>query len=1193
MFSPLFVILIVLAYVGLLLLLATYVEHRSKKHKSPIEHAWVYALSLAVYCSAWTFYGTVGKTIDSGPISLTIYLGPTITFLFGGLVLKRLIRIKNRFRVTSIADLLSVRYERSSRIAALATVLSFLAIVPYIALQLKAIDSIFHIISSDSTNFINGQIGLISAGLLMIFTILFGVRRLDPTEHHPGIVAAVTVESIIKLTTFLLVGIWVVWVQFDGVRDIFDRYMDIRAYQIAVTGADQETSFLTWNIYILLAMSAILFLPRQFHMAVVENTRIKHVNTAMWMFPLYLLLLNLFVIPIAYAGVIKGVPTELADEVVIMLPVLAGKPWLTMLVYLGGFSAASSMVMVSTMTLATMATNHIYLPMLDISPRLGFLRRHLLRARWVAVFGIIAVAYIFFRYLGAYFTLVSLGMVAFVAALQFAPSVIGGLFWIRGSKQGAVLGLSSGIVVWIYTLLIPSFVNSGWLPMSVLENGPLGIGFLKPEALFGLQTSDPIVHATIWTLFFNVSFYIIGSLLSKMDEQVEKQSIEFIKTGEQTSVRIQREHGYHVNLSAKLAVFRSILDPYFSEEETNKILDKAIIESGVADKVTISVLSLAEVQGLIESTLAGSVGAAMAHRAMRTHQVFSDQEANQLRNDLSLILAEMGIAPIELHRRVDYLHEREKLLSSHAIEQDQKVAELQNEVQRRKQMEEALLESEEKYRSIIENSLEGIFIIKKQVLLFCNHRFAQLLGYSSPEDLINRSGTTPLEPESRHEMEVALEEIENNLRSTKELTIRGVRTDNVPFEAIIQLSQIRYYGETAVQGSMRDVSEQRRLEEQLLHSQKMEAIGRLAGGIAHDFNNLLTVISGNTELAMLGLTKESNIHEYVAEIQRTAQRAETLTRQLLAFSRKQVIKPRPLYLSDIIQDMEKLLRRLIGEDVTLTIGGGSRVRRVLMDPNQIEQIVINLVVNARDAMPKGGNIVIKTEFMTLAEEDLDDMPELKPGGYVRLSVSDTGTGIPKDLGRTIFEPFITTKRTGEGTGLGLSTVYGIVQQNLGGIRYVSKEGIGTSFEIYLPPTDIKPTEESIESIKEIFQEKQDKASILIVEDDPNVRSITVKALSRAGFNVQSCASGKEALSTCNSSEYKPELLLTDVIMPGMSGVELAGKLNKLCPQIRVLYMSGYSESVLVNQGVLDDHINYISKPFTLHELIEAVKNALK
>jgi len=380
------------------------------------------------------------------------------------------------------------------------------------------------------------------------------------------------------------------------------------------------------------------------------------------------------------------------------------------------------------------------------------------------------------------------------------------------------------------------------------------------------------------------------------------------------------------------------------------------------------------------------------------------------------------------------------------------------------------------------------------------------------------------------------------------------------------------------------------LQEQLRQSQKVEAIGRLAGGIAHDFNNLLTVIKGYSELSRIGLKEGDALRENMDQIRNAAERAASLTRQLLAFSRRQVMEMKVLDLNTLLRDLEKMLRRIIGENIQMVIHPAEDLGRVKADVGQIEQVIMNLAVNARDAMPNGGNLTIKTANVELDESYARSHLDVKPGHYVMFSVSDTGVGMTPEVRERIFEPFFTTKETGKGTGLGLSTVYGIVKQSKGHIWVYSEQEKGTAFKIYLPRVD-----EPLEEIgKEVLKKDLPRGNetILIVEDEEEVRKLAGKILEGQGYTILETLNGDDALVACARSKSPVHLMLADVVMPGMSGFNLANLLKPLYPEMKILYMSGYTDDAIVRRGVLGKGVNYIQKPFTMEGLARKVREML-
>lgn len=408
--------------------------------------------------------------------------------------------------------------------------------------------------------------------------------------------------------------------------------------------------------------------------------------------------------------------------------------------------------------------------------------------------------------------------------------------------------------------------------------------------------------------------------------------------------------------------------------------------------------------------------------------------------------------------------------------------------------------------------------------------------------------------------------------------VRNVKGD--PLFVIYQFQDVTY--------QKRAEEENKKLEMQLRQNQKMEAIGRLAGGVAHDFNNLLTGIIGHADLVITSGSMPSVVSTNIKEIKKASKRASTLTQQLLAFSRRQVISPEVLDLNKTIQNANMMLERIIEEDVELRFISGQNLGKVKADPGQIEQILVNMVVNARDAMPNGGVVSIRTDNITLDENYSKLHPGSTPGAFVKLTISDVGIGIRKEIQDHIFEPFFTTKAKDKGTGLGLSTVYGIVKQNKGFIYVYSELGIGTSFKIYLPRVDDEETKKPKTTIMQIHPPRGSEI-VLIVEDEDMVRGVASAVLERQGYAVHCAGDGIEAQLICEQLEYKIDLLLSDVIMPRMNGKELYHELKKSNPILKVLFMSGYAQDVIAHHGILEEGISFIQKPFTIEELAHKVR----
>ncbi|HXE89999.1 MAG TPA: ATP-binding protein [Terriglobales bacterium] len=431
---------------------------------------------------------------------------------------------------------------------------------------------------------------------------------------------------------------------------------------------------------------------------------------------------------------------------------------------------------------------------------------------------------------------------------------------------------------------------------------------------------------------------------------------------------------------------------------------------------------------------------------------------------------------------------------------------------------------------------------------------------------------------------------------------RALRGESVAFEVqwggrVFQAHvEPRLGPQGEVEGTMGmalDITERRQLERQLLQAQKMEAIGQLAGGVAHDFNNLMAIVIGYTDLLMDELDPNSSQMKHVKEIRKAGDRAVALTRQLMAFSRKQVMAPKVLDLNQVVADTDRMLRRIIGEDIDLVVIAEPELWNVRTDPGQMEQVIMNLAVNARDAMPGGGKLTIETANVELGEADAAQHVTMKPGSYVMLAVSDNGIGMSPETQARIFEPFFTTKEKGKGTGLGLATVYGIVKQTGGYIWVYSEVGKGTTFKIYLPRV-AEPVEKSDRpsGVWKAIEPPRGTETVLLVEDEESVRKLARKCLEEQGYTVLEAANSNQALEICDRYDQTIHLLMTDVIMPGLDGRQLARRVNARRPEIRVLYVSGYTENTIVHRGVLDAGIAFLQKPFRPLDLAVKVREVL-
>lgn len=643
------VLLISLAYVALLFAVAFAGDRRARQGGLGwLQSSVIYTLSISLYCTSWTFYGAVGSAARNGIEFVTIYLGPTLVFVGWWLLLRKMARIGRLHHITSIADMISSRYGKSGSLAALITVIAVIVITPYIALQLKAVTTSFQVISNSGADVLSGfphaqpdfrTAFWIAAGMAF-FTILFGTRNIDANERHHGVVAAIAVEAVVKLVALLGVGLLVVFGIGHGAGEMFGRTTPTNLHTANIFGA-------SWITQIFLAAAAVICLPRQFQMTIVECPDERHLRTASWMFPLYMLLICVFVLPIAIAGLNYLPEGSNPDMFVLTLPMWAGQDAIALLAFLGGFSSATSMVIVSSIALSTMISNHIIVPIalrlpwvsLDAS---GDIRRFLLNSRRVSIVLILLLGFLDFRLSAQSDALASIGLISFVGVAQFLPALIGGLFWRQATARGAITGMIGGFLVWSYTLFLPSFRGGFILSENDIGFGPWQQPLLRPQALFGMEGWDPLVHATFWSMAINISLFVLMSLLRGQKPLERLQSTLFVDVfrtpAADTSRFVNRSATrYDLNMLAQRILGPVEAFHLFQDAEQRHGLMR---DQSLADDAFISEL---------ERKLAGSIGAASA-RTMISQVVIGE----------TISLYELMKIADETQRIRDYSHRLEE-----------------------------------------------------------------------------------------------------------------------------------------------------------------------------------------------------------------------------------------------------------------------------------------------------------------------------------------------------------------------------------------------------------------------------------------------------------------------------------------------------------------------------------------------------
>lgn len=603
-------VIIIICYLAVLFYIAFLAEKNAKSRW--VNNPYVYMLSLAVYCSAWTYYGSVGIAANSGISFLPIYLGPVIAAPLWIVVLRKIIRISKQHKISSIADFISLRYGNNRFLGALITIVCLLATVPYISLQLKAVSETFQIMTHESnyvsTNIFDDSTFYIAV-LLAVFATFFGTQRTDASEKHRGIVVSVAFESILKLVFFLVIGVYVTYYLFDGTEDIYNRISKTENFENLIKLNGLESGF-NWLFMIMLSFSAIFLLPRQFQVSVVENSREKHLKQAIWMFPLYLLLFNIFVIFIAWGGKLTFGDNVNAEYFTLLLPLQNSNSFLALLVFLGGFSAVISMVVVSTLALSTMISNNLIIPygFLD-----KFIKGHpeknasyIKRIRRISIFTIIIAAYFFYINFSIELSLYAIGLISFVIVSQLAPSFFIGLFWNRGSSKAAITGIIIGFLITAYTLILPFTIEAFTGSTEFTDHGLFNISLLKPYALFGIDFLSPPAHAFFWSMAVNTLVYLFLSLSSKGNYRERNYAEMFVDSKNYTSLQ---DNALVWKGEAYVADIKNVLIKFLGEERTQRALNIFFTKYKLPQDTQ---MADARLINFSEKLLTGSIGSASA-----------------------------------------------------------------------------------------------------------------------------------------------------------------------------------------------------------------------------------------------------------------------------------------------------------------------------------------------------------------------------------------------------------------------------------------------------------------------------------------------------------------------------------------------------------------------------------------------------
>ncbi len=896
--------------VGYLLFLfgVAYWAERSRRLRHPRLQMLTYVLTASVYCTAWTFYGSVGLAANRGLEFLTIYLGPALIALLWPVLLRRLVRVAKEQRITSISDFISSRYGKSAPLGALVAGLVVVGLIPYIALQLQAVSQSFKLILHQETILELFDPTLLVAVVLGVFGILFGARNPDFTQAQRGLLSAVAVESVVKLLAFLTAGAWVTWVLFGGIGDIFGRALaDPEIRRLLTLGDAPTASFTRWAALLVVSMMAVMFLPRQFHVLVVQNQDERHVAAASWMFPLYLFLINLFVLPIAFAGLLL-LPRAQADHFVLLLPLSAENAALSILVFLGGFSAATAMIVVDSLALSKMLTNDIVVPIL-LRNRSRDLYRASLRSMRLCILLVVFLGYGWAALAGGRFLLVEMGLLSFVAVTQCAPAILLGLVWPRANRRGAFAGITAGFGLWFYTLIVPVLVKEGVLGSAILEVGLLGQGWLRPTQLFGLTGLDSVSHGLFWSLLVNLTAYALISLATRQDAEERLQAAAF--TGRFPGVPTMPVGAILTPREIERIVHHYVGGPDAA------IIAGEILGTKAPDELTPP--ELLELRIRLEKRLAASLGAAAARFIVEDRFTLSKGEAERLVESFQELRHSLRTTEEEVRRT-------ERLLASVV-----------------RSVDDCIVTTDIRGRLVTVNPAgERLFGASQ----------GELAGAPWWELLATGPGVSGERAGGAFQGAYAWKgDVRARTRAGRE------------FPTHLAVTPIFDPGGQVLGtvGVLRDLTEQHEMQRRLIHQETLASLGQMAAGVAHEIRNPL----GGIKMAMAVLAKHNGdalSREMTESMRSGVADIESIVSHLLDYTRETRLDRQPFDVERIVREVVQALgsdarARSVALSCSQTFPSGVVG---LVDGPRVRQVLTNLVRNAIEAAERrpGGRVEV-------------------------------------------------------------------------------------------------------------------------------------------------------------------------------------------------------------------------------------------